>query len=165
MDVLTFASEIVVPSVKEALAEPSKSELYLYAVPLFMAGRISLLSQPRLVDQFVGLRRKVLSGGREEVDHARGQHDDCANAVVGLAWRLFPPQPAVPLVAPIVVVGGQVLGAGPLTGQAAADATRRHVKDQIEQVHREASGGYAAGFSGGVAGVGWRRFDHPGGSW
>jgi hypothetical protein len=62
----------------------SKSDLYLHTLPLFTAGRVRLLDNPRIVDQYAGLRRKVGSGGRESVDHARGHHDDVANAIAGL---------------------------------------------------------------------------------
>lgn len=73
----------------------TKSELYLHVLPLFMANRVKLVDQPRLVDQFCGLRRRVGQGGRESVDHMRGGHDDLANSVAGLLWRLSPVMPAV----------------------------------------------------------------------
>jgi hypothetical protein len=65
-------------------ASLNRSELYLHVLPLFTAGRVRLLDNPRVVDQFVGLRRKVGTGGRETVDHVRGAHDDIANAVAGV---------------------------------------------------------------------------------
>jgi hypothetical protein len=42
----------------------SKSEIYSYVLPLFMAGRIALLDQPRLVDQFSGLAARGANGAR-----------------------------------------------------------------------------------------------------
>jgi hypothetical protein len=80
----------------------TRSELYLHVLPLFTAGRARLLDNPRIVDQFAGLRRKVGSGGRESVDHAKGHHDDIANAVAGVLWRLSPVYGVVGTVAPVV---------------------------------------------------------------
>ena len=82
----------------------TKSELYLHVLPAFTAARVELLDQPRLVDQFCGLRRKVGQGGRETVDHVRGAHDDCANSVAGLLWRLTPATPAMPMAAPVIAL-------------------------------------------------------------
>jgi hypothetical protein len=62
----------------------------LHVLPLFTARRVDLLDVPRLVDQLCGLKRKVGQGGRESVDHSRGAHDDVANSVCGLLWRLSP---------------------------------------------------------------------------
>ena len=47
------------------------------------SGRVALLDSQRLVNQFVGLERKVARGGRESIDHCPGGHDDIANAVAG----------------------------------------------------------------------------------
>jgi hypothetical protein len=85
----------------------SASEIYLHCVPLFTAGRVLLLDQPRLVDQLCALRRKVGQGGRESVDHPRGAHDDLANAVAGVLWRLSPPRPATTITAPLVGIAAQ----------------------------------------------------------
>ena len=71
-------------------ASLTKSEIYLHVLPLFTARRVDLLDVPRLVDQLCGLKRKVGQGGRESVDHPRGGHDDLANSVCGLLWRLSP---------------------------------------------------------------------------
>jgi hypothetical protein len=74
-------------------ASLNKSEIYIHTVPLFTSGRVRLLDIQRLVDQLCALRRKVGQGGREGVDHPRNQHDDVANAVAGLLWRLSPSGP------------------------------------------------------------------------
>lgn len=74
-------------------ASLSKSEIYVHVVPLFTAGRVRLLNNQRLVDQLCALKRKVGQGGREIVDHPRNAHDDVANAVCGLLWRLSPGGP------------------------------------------------------------------------
>ena len=74
-------------------ASLSKSEIYVNVVPLFTAGRVRLLNHQRMVDQLCGLKRKVGQGGREIVDHPRNAHDDLANAVCGVLWRLSPGGP------------------------------------------------------------------------
>jgi hypothetical protein len=74
-------------------ASLSKSEIYVHAVPLFTSGRVRLLSHPRMIDQLCALRRKVGQSGREIVDHPRNAHDDLANAVCGVLWRLSPSGP------------------------------------------------------------------------
>jgi hypothetical protein len=72
----------------------NKSEIYIHTVPLFTSGRVRLLDIPRLIDQLCALRRKVGQGGREIVDHpTRNSHDDVANSVAGLLWRLSPSGP------------------------------------------------------------------------
>jgi len=81
----------------------TRSELYLHTLPLWTAGRIRLLDNPRIVDQFAGLRRKVGSGGRESVDHVRGAHDDIANCIAGCLWRLSPVYGAPAVTAPVLV--------------------------------------------------------------
>jgi hypothetical protein len=89
----------------------SASEIYLHCLPLFTANRVLLLDQARLVDQLCALRRKTGQGGRETVDHPRGAHDDLANAVCGVLWRLSPPRPAVTIVdAMIGIAPGGSLG-------------------------------------------------------
>lgn len=102
----------------------NKSEIYLHSLPLFTAARVDLLDHQRLVDQLAGLRRKLGQGGRETVDHARGAHDDLANCVCGVLWRLSPAQPAVSIVSPILFSGGQAgfrtIGGGVATAAAGA---------------------------------------------
>jgi hypothetical protein len=81
----------------------SKSEIYLHTLPLWTAGRVRLIDNPKIVDQICGLRRKVGSGGRETVDHVRGAHDDLANAVAGVLWKLSP------VFRPAVAVGPTII--------------------------------------------------------
>jgi hypothetical protein len=73
--------------------KPSKlnaSELYIAALPTFTSGSISLLDNPGLFEQLINLRRKVGQSGADSVSHMRGQHDDVANALVGLVHMLTP---------------------------------------------------------------------------
>jgi hypothetical protein len=71
-------------------AAKNKSEIYMHSLPLWTSGRVRTLDNPRAVDQLAGLRRKAGSTGRDVVDHMRGSHDDLANVIAGLLWRLSP---------------------------------------------------------------------------
>jgi hypothetical protein len=66
--------------------ELSKSDLYLEVLPRFSAGRVRLTDSDRLIGQLCALERRALSGGHDRVDHARGSHDDLANAAAGALW-------------------------------------------------------------------------------
>jgi hypothetical protein len=65
------------------VCEWTKAELYLRLLPLINAGRVRLLDHPELLRQLRGLERRRGWGGRDRVDHRRGQHDDLANAAAG----------------------------------------------------------------------------------
>jgi hypothetical protein len=62
-------------------SERDRSECYIECVPLFTSGRVRLLDNRRLIAQFAGLERRTSGLGRDRVDHTRGAHDDCSNAV------------------------------------------------------------------------------------
>ncbi|TPK85316.1 hypothetical protein [Mesorhizobium sp. B2-4-17] len=65
-------------------SEMNRSELYLAALPMLMAGEAVLLDSDRLVQQFTGLERRTGSSGKDIVDHVRNGRDDLANAVAGV---------------------------------------------------------------------------------
>ena len=67
----------------EPAAKP-KSDLYRDLLPAINSGRVDLLDDPRLIAQLVGLERRTARGGRDNIDHAPGAHDDIVNAVVGV---------------------------------------------------------------------------------
>jgi hypothetical protein len=129
--------------VSYAAAALSKSEIYLHVLPLFTAGRVRLLDNPRITDQFAGLRRKVGSGGRETVDHVRGAHDDIANAVAGVLWKLSPVRHQTVMVPPVVITApfgdrfGNVLG----DTDAAYSWATRHGDPGIIFAHPDAGSG------------------------
>jgi hypothetical protein len=50
------------------------------------AGSVDLLDLDTLVNQIVGLERRVTRGGKESIDHAPNSHDDVANSVAGAVW-------------------------------------------------------------------------------
>ena len=47
------------------------------------SGTVELLDVSRLQSQLLGLERRTARGGHDSIDHARGAHDDVANAVAG----------------------------------------------------------------------------------
>lgn len=66
------------------LAEHTRSDLYRDLLPALNSRRVNLLDSTALVNQIVGLERRVARGGRESIDHAPNSHDDLANAAAGL---------------------------------------------------------------------------------
>lgn len=61
----------------------NRSEIYVGIIAAFNSNRVSLLSDDRLVLQFIALERRTTRGGLDRVDHPTGQHDDLANAAAG----------------------------------------------------------------------------------
>lgn len=61
----------------------NRSELFLNFLPLVNSRSVILLDEPKMVSQLSGLQRRVTSGGRENIDHVAGGHDDVANAAAG----------------------------------------------------------------------------------
>jgi len=62
-----------------------KSELYLTLLALLNSRRIELVDNQRLAAQLCSLERRTARGGKDSIDHPPGGHDDCANAIAGLA--------------------------------------------------------------------------------
>ena len=71
----------------EQAARP-KAEPYQALLPLLKSGRIELLDHSKLMNQLLGLERRMSRGGRDSIDHAPGQHDDLANVCAGVAMQL-----------------------------------------------------------------------------
>jgi hypothetical protein len=72
--------------------EKPKSALYLEFLPRLCSGLIELPDDAKLIDQICNLERRTRSGGKDQIDHAPGNHDDLANAVAGLADLCGKPQ-------------------------------------------------------------------------
>jgi len=66
------------------LAPSPRSDLYRDLLPSLNSCLVDLLDLPQLVNQIVGLERRVARGGRESIDHPPHGHDDLANSVAGL---------------------------------------------------------------------------------
>jgi hypothetical protein len=64
-------------------SERDRSELYLECLPLFSAGRVKLIDNPKLAAQFAALERRTFSSGQDKVDHPSRGHDDLSNAAAG----------------------------------------------------------------------------------
>ena len=78
--------------------EPSKDPkgtIYLNLLPLVNSGKVRLLGSQRLVSQLIGLERNTARGGRDSIDHARGAHDDVANAVAGALLQATARKPQI----------------------------------------------------------------------
>ena len=67
-------------NVKYEHSERNRSQAYLDTLPLFTAGQVKLIDNPRLVAQFASLERRTTSL-RDIVDHGPGGRDDSANSV------------------------------------------------------------------------------------
>ena len=63
-----------------------KSALYLELIPVICSKNVELLDDETLIKQLCGLERHTHSGGKDKVDHAQGQKDDCANSVAGAVF-------------------------------------------------------------------------------
>jgi hypothetical protein len=68
-------------------------QLYLHALPAWTSKMVVMCDVSRAVDQLCNLRRKVGQAGQESVVHLGRQHDDLANVVSGLIYRLTPLEP------------------------------------------------------------------------
>lgn len=68
-------------------SDKDRSSIYLESLPSINAGRITLLDLPPLLRELRGLERRRGTGGRDKVDHRRGQHDDAANVAMGACVR------------------------------------------------------------------------------
>ncbi len=58
-----------------------RSEIYQAALPLITSRRCELLDHSRMINQWVGLERRVGPSGRDQINHADRAHDDICNAV------------------------------------------------------------------------------------
>lgn len=71
----------------EPAAAP-KSDLYRDVLPKLNSGQVDLLDLPIIVNQFVGLERRVARSGKESIDHAPNAHDDVVNAIAGMVSQI-----------------------------------------------------------------------------
>jgi hypothetical protein len=67
------------------IAELTASDYYLSFLALLSSGRVELPDNPHLQAQLLQLERRVRPGGKDQVTHPPGLHDDLANAVAGAA--------------------------------------------------------------------------------
>jgi hypothetical protein len=69
--------------IKNKVAKP-KSILYAELLPRLTSAEVELLDHEVLISQLCSLERRTRSGGRDQIDHPAGQHDDCSNALAGV---------------------------------------------------------------------------------
>jgi hypothetical protein len=89
------------------LSERTCSEIYQALLPELNSGNIALLDNQRLLTQLVSLERRTSRGGRDQIGHPPGQHDDLINAA-GMALLLAKPRPAfeIPQLGVVQVAAG-----------------------------------------------------------
>ena len=78
-------------------APGTRSELYLSLLAALNSGRVELPPCPILARQLAGLERRTTRGGRDQIDHAPGGHDDRANAAAGAIALLSVAPPSEPI--------------------------------------------------------------------
>jgi hypothetical protein len=84
-------------------ADLNRSEAYLAFLPLVSSGRVDLVDNQRVVNQFAALERRTGRNGKDSVDHKRGQHEDLANAVALAAVLASTWKPELKFAPPIIV--------------------------------------------------------------
>jgi hypothetical protein len=75
-------------SISYVQSDKPKSQIYLECVPLFTRGLVRLPDHPTLLRELRLLERQTHRGGKDSVDHPRGQHDDYANSCCGVLRQL-----------------------------------------------------------------------------
>lgn len=66
-------------------AEITASDYYLAFLALISSGKVELPDHPRMTAQFLQLERRVRPGGKDQVSHPPGLHDDVVNSIAGAA--------------------------------------------------------------------------------
>jgi hypothetical protein len=72
-----------VHGIEYRVASKPKSDIYRELLPLLNSGRVELLDHARLTAQLCSLERRTARGGRDNIDHPVGSHDDVANCAAG----------------------------------------------------------------------------------
>jgi hypothetical protein len=70
-----------------------KGGIYLGLLPLLNSGKVRLLASHRLIAQLLALERNTSRGGKDNIDHAQGGHDDVANAASGALLTVLERRP------------------------------------------------------------------------
>lgn len=61
-----------------------KSDLYRDMLPQVNSAQVALPDYQKMRQQLLGLERRTARGGRDQIDHGPGMHDDLANVVAGV---------------------------------------------------------------------------------
>lgn len=87
--------------VEYRLSQKTASEIFNAAVPLFNSKTIAITESATVVRELAALERRTSRGGRDQIGHPPGGHDDVAVSVCGAALLAVKPQaPALMLAAP-----------------------------------------------------------------
>jgi hypothetical protein len=83
-------------------SKKAKSDIYLECVPLWRRGIVRIPNLAPLVRELRLLERQTHRSGKDSVNHPRNEHDDLANVVCGVLWKLAARemQPELPIVQP-----------------------------------------------------------------
>ncbi|TIN77791.1 terminase family protein [Mesorhizobium sp.] len=71
------------------LSGKTRSDIYRDTLPLINAGLVSLLDNPKMIAQLLGLERRVAARGKDSIDHPPGGHDDLINAAAGALEKAY----------------------------------------------------------------------------
>jgi len=82
------ASEFRVHNVMYKPAPKEKSRIYSEFEGIINLGKVRLLAQPVIKNQFMSLERRT-AGKQDKIDHMRGAHDDVANSVAGVVHKIY----------------------------------------------------------------------------
>jgi hypothetical protein len=82
-------------------AELTASDYYLTFLALISSGKVELPDNPRMTAQFLQLERRVRPGGKDQVSHPPGLHDDIVNAIAGATVLASSEDAAGPFIAGI----------------------------------------------------------------
>jgi len=63
-----------------------RSDIYKELLPLLSSQRVELLDHQKMVDQIANLERRIAPGGKDQINHVDGGHDDVANSAGGAVW-------------------------------------------------------------------------------
>jgi hypothetical protein len=87
------ASEFERHQIALEYSDKNSSEIFRQALPIIRSGRARLIDNPRMINQFVNLERRILPGGGERIGHPErgGHHDDIAVVVSGCLVALAAP--------------------------------------------------------------------------
>lgn len=102
---MTFKSDFEGEGVAYHSCSRPKTDLYEALEPAINAGEVELLDEPKLQEQLITL---VVRGAH--VDHQPGNHDDLANAVAGVVWKIKDDgMQDAPIVVPVIVTSAGIL--------------------------------------------------------
>jgi hypothetical protein len=135
----------------------TRSEIYIAWLPMLLAGQGRLIDHEELRDQATGLERRVMAGGREEINHGRSAsaHDDIVNVCAGamvMAQRDAAVRPTVFVPPPDLSRSSADYGG--LFAPPVVRAPELSTRDQVHAIHAATRAGTLAKpkpFVGGVA--------------